>query len=380
MKRTTINALSLSLILIFQGMQCFAQSSLNIHGYLSQAYAISREHQIFGILKNGTSDYRNLALQFRYDHNSKDILIVQLSHKRLGASPIMKVEEDIELDWAFYQRRINESMGIKIGKIQLPFGIYNEIRDVGVLLPFYQVPYSFYNEGNYASETVDGMSFWYSFSQFAPWKLETDFYTGQWSWVEWLNTINPMTNESLQLVETAKIEKVFGAQSWLVTPVDGLKLGTGFYHGNINGGINFTENGRLGEVSITVWNSAMDATFEKYFLRFEAAKYWIHKKDITSTNFYVQPGFNFTEKLCLSGYYGVNKVYGIPSYLFNSIDEVTFFDEKAVSVKYDIISNVVLKIEVHWIASLFMEDKPIIDLSENAAKARYAIFSFSTSF
>src|SRR4029078_364973 len=76
-------------LVIFWGSIAVAQdndSSLSVHGFLTQAYASSNGNTLFGIPDDGTSDYRNAALQFRYkltDHNS---IVIQLSHERLGDS------------------------------------------------------------------------------------------------------------------------------------------------------------------------------------------------------------------------------------------------------------------------------------------------------
>ncbi|MCA9732484.1 MAG: hypothetical protein H6696_12870 [Deferribacteres bacterium] len=380
MNSSNLKRLFLWLPFLLPSTMCFAQSSLSIHGYLTQAYAFSRHHQIFGIPENGTSDYRNMALQFRYDQNNKNIVVIQLSHKRVGLSPVMSMEEEIELDWAFYQRKFGESAAIKIGKIQLPWGIYSEIRDVGILLPFYQVPYGTYQDGNYVSEAVDGISFWYSFNRFSSWEYTIEAYAGQWTWVEWINTLNPMTNEGFTLTETAKIENAFGAQNWLYTPMDGLRLGFGVYHGNASGGIHFTKNGVLGETSLTVFNFSLDATFPGSFVRVETGKYFLHLRKISSSNLSAQIGKNLFSNFSVCGQYGFFKFLKIPSYIYNSPDEVTYFNESAVSLKYSMTNNTVLKLESHWTKSFLAEDKLLVDLSEAPSKSQYVIFSFSTSF
>lgn len=125
-------------VLIFMA-PVFGQTGLSVHGYLTQGFAISTDHQVHGISTEGTSDYRNLALQFRYDVDDQQNFIIQFSHERLGLSPIMQLEPDVELDWAYYEYKFNDIYSIKVGKIQMPFGIYNEFRDVGTLLPFYRI-------------------------------------------------------------------------------------------------------------------------------------------------------------------------------------------------------------------------------------------------
>ena len=77
-----------------------------------------------GIPEDGTTDYRTLALQFRYDISDKDTMIIQLSSRALGIAPIGDLEDEIELDWAFYERRVGDNTSIKIGRILIPIGIF----------------------------------------------------------------------------------------------------------------------------------------------------------------------------------------------------------------------------------------------------------------
>src|SRR4028118_973750 len=83
-------------------------SRFSIHGYVSQAYAVSEDHQILGIPTEGTTDYRDLALQFRYEQDRKNTFVLQLRQERLGESP--RERDDLELDWAFYQRSVSDRL------------------------------------------------------------------------------------------------------------------------------------------------------------------------------------------------------------------------------------------------------------------------------
>src|SRR5579864_6300925 len=60
---------------------------LTFHAYVNQAYAISDHHQIVGIPTAGTTDYRTVALQFRYALDAADAVVAQLANLRLGQSP-----------------------------------------------------------------------------------------------------------------------------------------------------------------------------------------------------------------------------------------------------------------------------------------------------
>ena len=53
------------------------RARLSVHGYVNQAYAVSDEHPIFGIPTEGTTEYRDVALQLRYDHDRRNNAVVQ---------------------------------------------------------------------------------------------------------------------------------------------------------------------------------------------------------------------------------------------------------------------------------------------------------------
>lgn len=151
---------SLLLVFLLVSASAAAQdgiSKLSIHGYLSQAYAKSDGNQILGVDSEGTTDYRTAALLLRYEMSDFDSFVVQLSNERLGESPFGALREDVTFDWLFYERKIGGSTALRVGKVPNPFGIYAELRDVGILLPFYRPPNSIYQEF-FLSETIDGVS------------------------------------------------------------------------------------------------------------------------------------------------------------------------------------------------------------------------------
>src|SRR5215212_11865345 len=108
-------------------------SKVSIHGYASQAYAVSEDHPIFGIPTGGTTNYRDLALQFRYDPDRRNAVVVQFRHERLGAQ---RTDDGVELAWAFYQRNFSDRLSLKAGRIPLPLGIFNEASGAATTSPF----------------------------------------------------------------------------------------------------------------------------------------------------------------------------------------------------------------------------------------------------
>ncbi len=357
-----------------------AQSKLNIHGYFSQAFAISQGHQIFGIPEQGTSDYRTMALQFRYDADDQNLIIMQISHERMGKSPIMVLEEGLKLDWAIYQHSFSNGLSFKVGKIQIPFGIFNEIRDVGTLLPFYRVPYASYGEGNYMSETINGISVSYSFFSESGWKIDFTSYLGEWKWIEWAARENPFTQKLTVLVETPQIRNVFGGQWWFNTPVDGLRLGLAGYHGDISGGLSFSEETGIGKENINVFHFSVDYEQTDFFIRSEHTRYFLKENDIFAFSLYGQAGYNIFKGMWLNVQAGTYKAINVPIPLLNIRSDIDYYEDFALGLNYFFSAQLALKLETHWNKSLIVEEKMINFGKDKPFGTNYMILSLSTSF
>ena len=144
---------------------------------------------------------------------------MQLSHERLGESPISRETGALELDWIFYQHQLTETTSFRVERIPIPHGIYSEIRDVGTLLPFFRPPAALYFEGGFAAESLNGVVVTQGLATESDWPIELDLFVGEWSSLEYDFTVD--------LVNKAQIDNGFGAQLWLETPLPNLRLGVG---------------------------------------------------------------------------------------------------------------------------------------------------------
>lgn len=363
-----------------------AYSQLSVHGYLNQAYAISDGNQIFGITGEGTSDYRNLALQFRYDIQDQSNFVIQFSHKRVGKNPLMETEPDVKLDWAYFQYQFNDQFYARVGKIQFPLGNYNEYREVGILLPFYSVPFSPYGEGNYMSETLDGLLFLYRIELTPAWAFDFNVYAGNWIWQEWIRYNYPgfgLVNE----IGSIRVNTGFGGQIHVETPIVGAEFKIGGQYGEPEGGLSFKKGGYFGK----------PMKFYDYFFAFKyESKYFFYGLDAADVKFFDiqmsvlmfnnQAGFHVYNELDLNVQYEFIKMYDvfIPVDLVNLLGKlnktIDYNEDFAIGLKYKLSSNLVFKIETHWNKGYFAEDIAINHLIDEPVKTQYMILSVATSF
>lgn len=373
-----------------------ADSSLHIHGFLTQAYATanflegglaprSADELALGIPEDGTFDYRFLALQFRYELTAKDNLVVQLSSRSLGDAPVGKVEDEIELDWAFFEHRFGDHSGIKVGRVQIPIGIYNEVRDVGTLLPFYRPPFSFYREGSFTTETVDGLLLYKTFFSDSTWSLEADVYTGEWTQLE----VSPTDPE---LAGLARAKDAVGFQLWLSTPVSGLRFGLGGHRKRLEGGV-FRPPGVEDPHVIEDWYVSLDGTFDRFVIRSEYHEFDpvlqlpVVEDFLDLSAWYVQFGYMATEKLEL---WAQLEGAGVEadSVLHTRPEDLDAREDLGLALKYLFRPDIALKIEHHWVEEEQGALIPVFGpgglqldpLAVQAEDGSYSIVSLSVAF
>jgi len=372
--------------LLLIGTKIFAQSGLNVHGYLSQAFAISDKYQIFGIPTDGTADYRALALQFRYDIDEYNSSIIQFSHRRIGNSPLMELEKDVVLDWAFFEHRFNDNLGFKIGKILIPFGYYNEIRDVGVLLPFYRPPYTPYTMGAYLSETVNGMDFFY-IKNFDDWDLNLDVYGGSWEWRLWFNQRSIISDGIITLIDISTVRNATGARLSCSLHDFGIAGGLSWQRGDVSGKYFFgTEYGGVRPQTFNMFNLYFDYSNDLFYTRPEITKMFFEPGDFYIDGISFTSGVNVYSGISANFSFEMLSIYDVPNFesetsnLVTDRDDSKYLKDFAIGLNYRFNSHVILKSELHFNKSLATEDIYKNVFSDDPEDMKYFILSLATSF
>lgn len=376
------------------------ESKLQVHGFLTQALATAdysdlgptQDEIVMGIPDGDlTTDYRFLALQFRYQVSDKDVVVVQLSSRSLGDSPISEVEDEVELDWAFYERALGDQTAIKLGRIQIPFGIFNEIRDVGTVLPFYRPPFAFYREGTFTSETVDGILFHHTFGAASDWALSLDTYYGEYEVIE-------IPIEASQAPLIAQAEDVRGLQLWLSTPVFGLRLGTGAHWTDRSGGFEGIFRPVGTSTQFEDWYLSVDYEGGKFVGR---AEYRENSADDfggtpvipfvavpVNIAWYGQLGYFFNPKFGVFLQYEQSDVE-LDSPAFTQTAKNTAREDLGISLNYRFNPRVVLKLEHHEVDQelgpgfnpVFVPGGVLLDpFNVTSDGGTYTILTFATSF
>ncbi|MEM9557148.1 MAG: hypothetical protein AAGC60_23015 [Acidobacteriota bacterium] len=301
-----------------------------------------------GLVDEGTFAYRSLALQFRYRVSDDGSLVVQLAHERNGESVVDGFRDEVELDWAFYQHNVADRFRLRVGRFPLSFGAFNEIRDVGTLLPLYRPSAAVYGENTFTSETIDGLSWAYRDEFAGGSALEVDAYAGQYDAFE----SSPLAPTVLEPVEARDI---FGFQLWVDPPVDGLRIGAHVQTLKQSGGLVGLARALGEESTLDDYLASIVYEGEAWFARAEHR--WLRPSDL-------QPGFGGDFDAELSSWYAhIGRRFGELGTLLvlqlegnhyevslSAFNEFVEFDpilDLGLALRYAIRPEVMLKVELH---------------------------------
>lgn len=351
-----------ALLLMVCAQSASTQPNFSAHGYLTQAFGISNGNQYFGIPSDGTTDYRKLALQFRYDIDVNNNIVVQFSHLRLGRSDLNNAINPVELDWAFAEHRFSENTSMKFGRVLLPLGIYNEIRDVRTLLPFYNPSMNLYGDVAWTNETVDGILFSQIIAPNSPWNLEADLYFGHWTRFEF--------NHETQY-QKAEIDNGLGMQLWLNTPIEGLRFGVAGNRHRATGGL-YGANKFYDKILLL----SMEGVFEHFELQTECMQ--LFRADSKIRIYYGHAGLNLSPRLTLHAQADFLNVM-FDNLFFGKID-AQWNTDYALGVNYRFHPNFVFKLEGHYNRGYFIEAQIVNPFVDDKYETIYSILSLSASF
>ncbi|MDY6839807.1 MAG: porin [Thermodesulfobacteriota bacterium] len=115
--------------------------SVDIHGFISQGYLQSDDNNyLANDTEDGTFQFNEFGINFATQLTDELRLGLQLFARDLGDLG----NDEIELDWAFADYRWRDWAGLRVGKIKMPVGLYNEFRDIDALRTSILLPQSVY--------------------------------------------------------------------------------------------------------------------------------------------------------------------------------------------------------------------------------------------
>lgn len=320
-----------------------AGSLLTVHGFYTQGYGSTNGEPTAGLTNQASANYHNATLQLFGRLTSNDNVVVQFNNQHIGSNGLGDSDNRFSVDWAYASHRFDNGITVKAGKLPMPRGIYNEIREAGTVLPFYRAPILSYSEGY---QTVNGASVGRSFFVESQWELDATGYAGNWDSNSQRYTASAPNDP---IIRTSLYDHTVGAQLWLSTPVEGLRLGLA--------GLGYHSAGtRINSDSITPSSdptrravvASVDGDFERFMVRSEVRHQWYLERSTSQRDYYyAQAALKLPAGLSLNVQgEAQNQVRT------NPVDSTTYHyvsaKDMAVGGRFAARSNLVFKLEHHW--------------------------------
>ncbi len=205
---------------------------LRIHGFISQGYLKSNHNNYLGETEEGTFEFNEFGLNVQSQVSDKLRIGAQLFSRDLG--PVGN--NNIVLDWGYADYHFSDALGLRIGKMKMPYGLHNQGRDVDLLRPNILLPMSSYSEdmraivGSYL-----GGNFYGTFRAGFLGRFEYDLGFGTLN----IDTDSPFVKSLYMSVATsmgftdmydkkAHTKMVYGGYFRWNTPLDGLRFGINY--------------------------------------------------------------------------------------------------------------------------------------------------------
>ncbi|MDJ0835385.1 MAG: hypothetical protein QNK37_02650 [Acidobacteriota bacterium] len=281
---------------------------LEVHGFISQGYLDSSEHDYWAPTQDGTFEFSEVGLNISKSLRDDLRLGMQFFARDLGDIG----NHEVVIDWALGDYRPRDELGIRVGRIKQPIGLYNQERDVDFLRSTIWVPQSVYPDGNRDIVLAyDGFSIY----GHLPGDLDYELYTGSLN----MDEESPGTESLLMSLAgflpyvdpSLKSDKLFGGFLKWNTPLDGLSLGGTFYELDMSGSLTLFDGTPvlidLDGISLVVWS--LDYQAENWSFTGEWSAYSVQDNVLSEpAGWYVQATYRINDRVELNA--GYNEFFG----------------------------------------------------------------------
>lgn len=337
-----------------------ALENVQFGGFVSQGYIKSTGNNFPVDAKDGTFDFREVALNVNYASGNFRIG-AQGFAQSLGAYG----EDKPILDWAIVDYNFRREFGLRAGRVKYPRGLHGEALDVDFIRPFVFLPTGTYNPVlRDFNSAFDGVMAYGNIDAGEAGSFDYKLFGGDIEMGHEQGAADFFNNTSIfdqSGITSLGIDEVVGGTFFWNTPLDGIKLGYSYYEYK-----EFVGSGPLAGFP------AVDAAlyFEKYPTNIFSVEYltgdWTFNAEYSFSKFDLEvrtplgdvPGAAEDHNWYVSAARRINSRWEVGAY-YSAADsknqdpsvpaseKVT--NDWALAVRFDATDRLVLKFENHWI-------------------------------
>lgn len=351
MNRLLVGAMALALGAVPAAAQSLGDSSLQIHGFATQAIVFSNDNNYLAMdTSAGSTAWTEAAVNVNDKVSDKLRVGVQFHYTRLGSFG----GDTLNVDWAVGDYKLNPWMGVRAGKVKIRWGLFNDTQDydpgyLWSLLPetVYAVDFRATNLSQLGAEIYGKVPVGKALG-----KLKYSVYYGDYFFASDDGYMEGLKASGLSFTNKPW-GKTPGFDLRWEAPVQGLTLGGSLMMYDATG--NLTD-GKFSQ-PLTYWPTYF-AQYSKDKL-FASAQYvklvqyqTIAQADaipetgvVDSRSWFAMGGYHLSEKLQAGAYY----TRYVNASAANDADPANHFHDWVASGRYDFDANFYCKLEGHFI-------------------------------
>jgi hypothetical protein len=247
---TTISASAAVLILFAATVSAMDLGGVDIHGFVSQGFVKTTKENNFPVTNSGQGSFNFNDFGINFAKALTDDLHVGMQLFAFDRGSYGK--DKITLDWAFGDYRFKDWLGIRVGKVKIPLGLYNEARDNDALRTFVFLPQqAYYDYERDSLVAILGAGVYGSISLGSAGTFNYQLETGtipavaDGGFAQEIGGMISTTNAALSLTSISSKTSIAHSLEWR-TPVPGLRALVTGLHTTLSGtanGINIDTDG-----------------------------------------------------------------------------------------------------------------------------------------
>ncbi len=221
MKKITIFTLFVSLMLS-GSPQAYEFGGVTIHGFVSQGYLKSDDNNYVADTEDGTTEFNEIGVNFSAPMAEKLSVGMQFFSRDMGDFG----NNDLIVDWAFIDYSWEKWLGFRIGKIKVPYGFYNETRDIDASRTFILLPTSIYAEMSRESySSLNGASIYGDIPLSMLGTLNYQFQFGRIDIDNDSGIAYRLSTAGFSTINEVDVDDVYVSSLIWETPLEGLRVG-----------------------------------------------------------------------------------------------------------------------------------------------------------
>lgn len=200
------------------------EAALQVHGFASQGALLTSDNNYLAHTERGSLEFTEAGINFTRPFGDDLSVGLQLFARDLGSTGSYSAT----FDWLYLDYRWRDWLGLRAGRVKLPYGLYNDTSDIDAAHPVVLLPQSVYpavNRNFMLAQT--GLELYGYYPMGSAGALDYHVYGG--------TLYLSLPDSSGIHINSLRVPYIVGGRVLWEMPVEGLRVGASVLNGEIEG-------------------------------------------------------------------------------------------------------------------------------------------------